>query len=325
MPAGVTCIGIPKKYLYQNYLALPADFGGAFPYPPDTNEAKEVVSDTVFMLKALSGIPWQNPSLPGLLYMQIRYPNGHVMENILADMSPDLGFGSGRTIFDRPIPCPGGSKFFITLDSSISGLAGTGAGTIPVVTNILFEGALRYFLKANGSTQPQKRNPADSAAALPRFYYDSPNQNIMAPEWMISDRDGIQRNRETPVGFGDSSFTYSNTNRPATENTFSEAVPVEKTLVIPVESASAFLCRRIMFQVISTDVPPTFWVRLRSSLSGTLLTDDYVPLQSFRVHKDWFLRPGIQVYVDVFGVSNGGTGTSQVFVYLEGAKRGRVQ
>lgn len=325
VPPGVTCIDVPKSFLYQNSLTLPATYP---PYPPDTNEAKEVSGDTDFILKALSGIPAQAPALPGILYMQIMYPSGRVMQNILADISPDLGFGSGRTIFDGGgIRCKPGAKFFITLDASISGLSGSVENPTPLNTVILFEGAYRYYLKADASTRPQVRSAADSAALLPRFYHDSPNQNIMAPEWFTADRSGDQCYPECPVGFEDFPFVYSNTygsvngTGPAE---FSEAAPQSQSIIIPIERESNFLCREILFSVQPGGTAPLFFVRLRTSLGGSSITNDYMPLQSMRVHKDWFLRRGIQVYIDVFGVSAGGDATTTLYVYLKGVKRKRV-
>ncbi len=316
MPEGVTCVEIPKKFFYQNVLVFPSAFP---PYPPDISEQKDIVGETRFMLKSISGLPYQTPTLPGLLYMQLTYPSGRVMQNVLADISPDLGFGSGRTIFDKPIPCPPGSSLFITLDSSISGnTAGSG---VVAVTGMLFEGAYRYFLKSNGRTPRPALNLADTAAPLPRFWFDSPNQNIIAPEWMISGRDGLQCCPECPSGFKDSPFTYSNTATPAV---FSEAAPQATTIVIPIESSTAHLTRRIMFAIVPGDIAPTFFIRLRTSLGGSNITNDYIPMQTMRLHKDWFLRRGIQACIDVTGFTNGGTGNTTVYVFLEGVKRGPV-
>jgi hypothetical protein len=316
MPRGKVCIEIPKSFMYQNVLVIPAAFP---PYPPDTNEAKEISGETIWMLKALSGLPYQNPNFPGILYMQLMYPSGRVMQNVLADISPDLGFGSGRTIFDEPIPCPVGSKFFITLDTSISGNS-SDVG-INLVTGILFEGAYRYFLKSNAAP----RTTGNSSANMPRFYFDSPNQNLMAPEWMVSNRDGSQCHDECPAGFRDQAFTYSNTNgaAPLGPAVFSEAAPKATSIIIPIESSTDFLCRRIMFAIEAGNVAPTFFIRLRTSLGGSSITNDYIPMASRRFHKDWFLRRGIQAYIDVFGITNGGDGNTTVYAYLEGVKRGR--
>lgn len=322
LPEGVTCIDIPKKFLYQNVTVIPDAFGGGQPYPPDSNEAKEIAADTIFVLKSMSGLPAQSPNFPGILYFQLMYPSGRVMQNVLADLSPDLGFGSGRTVFDAPIFCPAGSKFFITLDTSISG--NSSGGGVTLTTAILLEGALRYFLKSNSLTPPRRRTAADSAALVERFFYDSPNQNPMAPEWMVSGRDGVQCTPEVPTGFQDQPFTYSNTASALQTAVFSEAAPAATTIEIPTEATTDFLCRRIMFSVQASDIAPTFFIRLRTSLGGSSITNDYIPMQGMRFHKDWRIRAGIQVYIDVFGITNGGTGTTTVYAYLEGVKRGRA-
>lgn len=317
MPAGLTCVDLPKKFFYQNVNVISGAFGPPDPYPPDSNEAKEIACDTVFMLKAIRGLPAQSANFPGIYYFQLMYPSGRVMQNVLADISPDLGFGSGATIFDQPIPCPPASKFFITLDTSISGNSSDAGVTLSMA--LLLEGAVRYFLK--GGSAALVPTAQDSAGSAPRFFYDSPNQNLMAPEWMVSGRDGTQCYPETPAGMRDTPFTYSNTVQPAT---FSEASPAAASVVIPIEYGSDFLARRILFWVQPGDVAPTFFVRIRTSLGGASLTNDYMPMQTMRLHKDWFLRRGVQAYLDVFGISNGGTGTTTLLVYLEGVKRGQA-
>ena len=45
-------------------------------------------------------------------------------------------------------------------------------------------------------------------------------------------------------------------------------------------------------------------------------------MRTMRLHKDWHVRKGAQVFIDIFGISNGGNSTTTVFVFLEGVKRG---
>lgn len=321
VPKGVVCVPIPKKYFYQKYFVNPDTVP---PYPPDTNEPIEIAADTTFMLKALSGMVYGGVLVPasaapllswGAVYLQIQYPSGRMLQNVLTDAQPYTGFGSNRMVFDKPIPCPAGSKLFVTVDDSISGFTGA-LGNFTVM--LLFEGALHYFLKPSASTPPVAANPTDSAAALPRYYFRSPNQNILAPEWMVSGLDGVQCHRETPQGLEDDAFTYSNSQQPAV---FDEASPVATTIRIQVGSDADFLCRRIMFQTLAGDIAPTFYGRIRTALGGSEFTNDYVPLNNHRIHRDWFLRRGIQVYIDVFGTPNGGGSDTTLYVYLEGAKR----
>ena len=323
MPQGVTCVPWPKKFLYQKYFVNPASIP---PYPPDTNEAIEIVADTNFMLKSLSGLIYGGVATAfaasaltswGALYIQIQLPSGRMLQNVLTDATPYTGYGSGRMVWDKPIPCPSGSKIFVTVDDSIAGFSGS-VGNFTLM--LLFEGALYYFLKSDASTPPGAPNVADSAALMPRYWFRSPNQNILAPEWMVSGLDGQQCHQETPAGMADDAFTYSNSQQPTL---FSETDPVATTIQIQIGSDADFLCRRIMFQTVAEAVSPTFYGRIRTALGGSEYTNDYIPLQNMRVHRDWFLKRGVQVYIDVYGIPNpgGSIGKTALYVYLEGAKR----
>lgn len=319
LPDGATCVPWPKKYYYQKYFVNPATVP---PYPPDTNEAIEISADTRFMLKSMQGMVYGGVTSPaasltnwGNIYLQLQLPGGRMLQNLLTDATPYAGFGSARMVWNNPIPCPAGSKLFVTIDDSIAQFSGD-LGNFTIL--LLFEGALYYFLRPDGSTPPAARTMADKAACLPRYFFSSPNQNILAPEWMVSGLDGEQCHLETPRGKEDDAFTYSNSQQPSV---FSEAEPVATTITIQIGDDADFLVRRFMFNLVVGDVAPTFFGRIRTSLGSESYCDDYVPLQNMRGHKDWFLRKGLQVYIDVFAISNGGDGNTTLYVYLEGAKR----
>lgn len=324
MPTGVTCVPWPKKYYYQKYFTNPDDVP---PYPPDTNEAIEIAADTKFMLKSMSGMVYGGALAPasaapllswGAIYIQIQMPSGRMLQNVLTDAQPYTGFGSSRMVWNNPIPCAAGSKIFVTIDDSIAGFSGA-LGNFTVM--LLFEGALWYFLRSNGATPPARvRTVQDSAAHKARYFFASPNQNILAPEWMVSDLAGDQPHPETPVGMVDDAFTYSNSNQPAV---FSEAAPVATTITIQIGDDADFLTRRIMFQEVVGNLAPTFFGRFRSPLGGSDFTNDYIPLNNLRIPKDWMLPRGLQVYIDVFGITNGGDSNTTLYVYLEGCKRRR--
>ena len=72
------------------------------------------------------------------------------------------------------------------------------------------------------------------------------------------------------------------------------------------------------------NIAPTFFGRIRTSLGGSSYCDDYVPLNNMRIHRNWFLKRGIQVFIDVYGISNGGDATTTLYVYLKGEKRRRA-
>ena len=321
LPGGKTCVDIFKAFQYQTYLVTT---GTVPPYPAVSNAPKEISGDTVFMLKAISGINFNSmigdapPLAYGALYLQVMMPNGRMIQNQLTDAGPDLGFGSGRLVLDNPIPCPPGCQIFLALDLSTSGFSGT-LGNFSVA--MLLEGGLRYFLESDASTPAPRRSAADSAARLPRYYPDTPNQNIIAPEWMTSGLNGEICDSETPAGMRDEAFTYSNTLAPAV---FSESDPVATNIQITIQSTTDFLARRMFFFVQAGDVAPTFFYRLRTSLGGSSITNDYIEANSQRFHKDWFIRRGITIYVDIFGLPNGGDSTTSLIVYFEGVKRGRA-
>lgn len=327
MPQGVTCVPGPKKYYYQKYFTNPTDVP---PYPPDTNEALEIAADTKFMLKSLSGMVYGGVTTGsaltswGAIYLQIQLPSGRMLQNLLTGAEPYTGFGSSKMIWNDPVPCPAGSKIFVTIDDSISGFSGS-LGNFTIM--LCFSGALYYYLKEDASSPPKMVAPADSAKTQSRYFFSSPNQNILAPEWMVSELDGEQCHPETPAGFADESFTYSqftdtNGNTPIT---FSEAHPQATTIRLQVSSDADFLTGRIMFQTIAGDIAPMFFGRVRTSLGSVLsLCDDYIPLNNIRLHTDWKLKAGMQVYIDVYAITAGGTSTTTLNVYLEGAKRRRA-
>ena len=312
-------VPIPKKFYYTKFFQLP---DSAPPYPPDTNEAVENSSGYTFLLRALSGIAFTNAtsSLIGLMYFQIQYPDGTYFQNQLSDLVTSCGFGSGRLPFAQPIEVPPGSKLFVTLDASIS--ANTWSGDAPpgggFSVSLFFEGVCLFPLAGAGNS-PGVRSPQDSAASLDRFFA-SPNQNILTAEPMGAGLDGVQCHPETPAGFLDDPFIYSNSAVPAV---FSEAQPVATTIKVQIESTSDFLCQRIMFGLVVGDVAPTFFGRLRTSLGGSAICNDYVPLNNMRLIKDWSLKAGLQAYVDVYAITNGGNSTTTLYVYLEGCKRRR--
>lgn len=313
-PKGQACVDLYKLYYYQKQFLIT---GTAPPYPPDTNEQVEIAADTIFTLQAISGLSFLGPAsselLLGLMYVQIQFPSGRFQQNLLADLIPDAGYGSGRLVFPEEIICPPGSHIFITLDASIARYSWTGAQP-PFTVLLAFEGSLRYYVPGNALVRSVK----DSAGALPRYFGATPNQNAIAPEWFGSGLDGVQCHEETPRGLEDDAFTYSNGITPAV---FSEAAPVAQTITITIESTSDFLCRRILFTQSVGDVAPTFYGRIRTSLGGSSFCNDYIPLNNMRVFRDWNLKRGLTVYIDVFGTTNGGDGNTTLYVWLQGCKR----
>lgn len=325
MPEGVTCVPWPKSYFYQKYLV---NNDTVPPYPPSSNEAIEIQADTKFVLSSLKGMVYGGVTSPaaalqswGAIYLQLQMPSGRMINNLLADAAPFCGFGSGRKVWANPIPCPAGSKIFVTIDDSIAGFSGD-IGNFSIM--LFFEGSLYYFLRPNGSTPPKTASVVQMASALPRYFFSSPNQNILAPEWAVSGLDGQQCHTETPAGYEDDQFTYSNNANGQLAATFSEAAPVATTIQIQIGDDADFLAQEFMFNAVAGNIAPTFFGRIRTSLGGSSYCDDYVPLNNMRIHRNWLLKRGIQVFIDVYGISNGGDATTTLYVYLKGEKRRRA-
>jgi hypothetical protein len=303
-------VDIPHAFLYTQYMDVPNN-----PLPPDTNEAKEVVGDAVFFLRAISGLSNPDAQSPTIAapYVQVQFPDGRVWQQTLSDVNYDAGAGSGKQVVGETA-CPPGSKFFITLDAAIegavTGLLPPNDPSVGQTIAFLFEGVYRYYL-AGGAGPAQAQD--FGAAALPR-YFNSPNQNIMAPEWMLSALDGTFCAEECPAGYQDELKVYS------ASLVFDSVNPVPQSLIIAIESSADFRCRRIFYQVTASNTPDVFQVRLRESL-GYMYTSDYVPLVELKQFGDWVIPAGRSVYVDTSVQSGGGTGTTTLTVWLEGVRR----
>jgi hypothetical protein len=318
-PSGMTCVDLYRGYYYPKYFPIPTNN----PFPADTNEAKEISGDTTFVLRAISALGPQGSypafASPFSLYFQIRYPNGRLMQQTLIDMSTEAGIGSFRKVVGE-IPCPPGSKFYVTLDAQQAG-AGPPAPLPPPdqTVALLFEGAMRYYLKPDGSTLPWLPTPDQQAASLPRIF-NSPNQNLLAPEWMLGDLDGTQSCPETPPGFEDEVYTYSGA------GTFSSVTPVPAPIIIPIQRFSDFIVRNVYYTISATGngIPCLFQLKLRTSL-GYSYTDDFIPPVPLTVFNDWKVQGGSAVYVDQSILANGGNGETTLTVFLDGVRRRRKQ
>jgi hypothetical protein len=277
MPPGTRYVPIPKSFLFQATHA----------FQTTETEAREIYGDTVWMLRAISGLP---PNFQ--IYYRIQYPNGRYLQNQLETLSSfgslicTLGNGSARRLISPAIPCPPGSRFLITLDDTFP-KCGNANGTN---VTLLFEGCYIYAIKGNG---PQARSEAVEMAEMDR-YFQTPNQNIMAPEVAL-----MLKSSATPDGYVDEIFSYQLPllNLPqvtgiATSNSVTQAFN------LPAEWEHHIL--RFLFTETQTNGTATFGVRIRES-KGYSFTNDYIQTYLFNQARylcDWRIAKGSQLYFD---------------------------
>ena len=266
---------------------------------------KEISGDTTFLLRAIS----MTSAALTALRIQIQLPNGRFLISNLADVLTLAGYGSWRFHLSEALECPPGTKITVTL------LDTNALAAQPIM--LLFEGVDRYLLKGGRGCRPQL------ASDLPRYRLSAP-QNILAPCSMA----GL--GPETPDGFTDEEFIYCSDHDPEGPG-FSidvNATSLSGTLSVPIDHGSDFLCRRITFrQTADTGVIlPGLWLgRMRDS-SGYALMDDYLDLIGMlngapMPGKDWFVKRGGEIFIDVRLVGATGRGNVYLTAFFEGVRR----
>jgi hypothetical protein len=172
-------------------------------------------ADTVFVCKGISyGGALNAPSI------RVRWPDGTYLSQMPSVASGIYPTGNGPNLLAM------NQERHISPGDRISVELSANSG----VVQLAFWGVLRYLLKAETSAQAQNQaaascivgyatnpnkfasdapkllmmpDPALEIASRPRLHC-GPNQNIMAPEWML----GNQCVAETPIGYEDESFTF---------------------------------------------------------------------------------------------------------------------
>ena len=148
------------------------------------------------------------------LKFRIKWPSGRFLTQTAA--RPFSGFGANQFALENEIPIEQGGRISIEVAELVSG------GTLQVA----FWGVLRYLLKTTSSGRLNSQvscivgYPAEAKATLadravsmmpdpiltlrdrPR-YWCGPNQNIMAPEFLLGDQEP-----DTPAGYIDEAFTF---------------------------------------------------------------------------------------------------------------------
>jgi hypothetical protein len=250
-PRGMSVVYIPHSFLLQT---LDLTSG-------QTTIEKTVTGDTTWMLRAISA----NGDVP---YWQVILPNGQPFLNQSQLVQEVAGYGSGRLLMAKEVPCPPQSKIQVRLTA------------LSDAVQMLFEGAYRYYLKSP--------RPSEPAGVLPPRYLDHVNQNILAPCWMH----GV--GPATPAGYEDAPFTYASQ---VQSLRFLNSSDIEQfaTIEIPIESASDFVVRRFHFDV-TQDAGVTggeILARIRVA-SGHVFSDDYIDVARYiggaPYPHDWWLK-----------------------------------
>jgi hypothetical protein len=261
-----------------------------------TTVEKTVTGDTTWMLRAISA----NGVTP---YWQVILPNGQPLLNQSQLVQEVAGYGSGRLVMAKEVPCPPQSKIQVRITAASEAV------------QMLFEGVYCYYVKA--------QKPSESMGLLPPRYLDNPNQNILAPCWMHG------TGPTTPAGYEDSPFTYASAVPivgAGLSFTSSADIGQFATIEIPLESSSDFVVRRFHFDVTKDSgvTGGSIVARIRAA-SGHVFLDDYIDVARYiggaPYAHDWWLKAQDTIILDLQLVDFTGQGQMYMQVYAEGVKR----
>jgi hypothetical protein len=285
-PHGLSAVLLPVGFFMQNVL----------PVASDQTQTLEIDTETTFVLRSIQSTGATS------LYLQIELPNGKFLMNTLMDVNDMGAFGSYRLAFMRELECPPGSVIRVHWNDTIP----NAAAAQPIA--LLFEGALRYYLKSN--------RPPVSQPIGPRYFSD-PDQNILAPCWMHG---------QGPGKPGDEKYTYA----VPTITILGTGTNLTGQAVKQIENGTDFECRRLLFDVQkdATVTAGRFLLRLRTA-SGYAFCGDYLDAAAYLngtvYPHDWHIDAGDQVYVDAILVDFAGTGSMTLSVHMEGVKRAALR
>lgn len=300
---GTVFLPLPKYFFYQSNHA-PSTI---------TNEARNIFGDTVFLLRSMAIVPPVND-----LYFRLQFPNGRFLQNVNRLMSQVANTASQRYPIIPEVPCQPGERLLITLDDRPTN-NGAGAGSITPV-QMLFGGVYLFTIR---DSVVQPINPLRDAAMMKR-YFDTVNQNIMAPEIALS-----LGNDATPKGYIDSPFTICDPVpvNPGFQMASTGSLSTSRTVLV--SGCAFFVAKRLIF-TFSTTTPglsATLQVRVRDA-SGYSLTNDYIDVSQYSNAPyacDWTLCNGSQLIFDYSIVDQtGGPGTWNVQCFIEGQRRRRA-
>lgn len=308
LPGGVSVLPLTRGFVMPMVL----DPGASYTF------TKEITGNAPWVLSAISS-DQASASLVGIR-CQIQLPNGKFL---FGGNGVDIGqfswIGSWRWLQDPELRCEPGSKIQVSLtDTTVNGL---GAAT-PV--NLLFEGALLYFMQGGLPVSSQKL-----ASSLPR-YFGVVNESIMAPAWMSNE------GHVTPPGYEDEFFCYSSVNpldnsqgttwtlASGLTTVFPNPIPLE----IVIDAGYQFHCRRILVDVqVTSSASAVVLMRLRTG-AGYVLNDNYIDYARYLNGAEYpgrfEVRASDSVFIDAQLGSAAGTGNITLQVHLEGFRRRRI-
>ncbi len=305
LPGGVAAVPLVRSFI----LPMVLQPGGAVTF------TKEITGSAPWGLRAISS-DQSSAALTGVR-LQIQLPNGRFLfGGNGVDVGQFTGFGSWRWNQDPELRCEPGSKIQATLTDS-GGLAEA------VAVNLLFEGALLYFITgANFS-------PAGlSASSLPR-YQGIVNENILAPAWWSNE--GVN----TPPGYVDEYFVYSTPDpidEPA-QTTWTvtagavSAPPDPLPFEVQIDPGYVFHCRRVLFDLqMSAALYGTIVLGKLRTGAGYVVNDNYIDLQRYLTGAEfptnWKINGGDSVFADLALADIPNASGSVTFqVFLEGFRR----
>ncbi len=277
-----------------------------FATPPATNIATvptTITGDTTWMLRAISSYV----TVPVGISLQFQFPDGKFLFHDVSDIRAIAGYGSWKFPLTKERACPPGTKIIATFQDTTPA---TGQA-VP----LLLEGSYYYHVPDMGG-----HKPLSLASALPR-YVPNANQNILAPCHMFGEGPG------TPQGFKDDpgGWVYSSGNAPGQAIDVGATTAKNALLQIQLENSSDMVVRNLFFNVtqdagvMGADV----LVKVRDS-SGYAFTDDYVQygkLNGVPWVKDWIVKAGGTIFIDLSLVDYSGTGNVYVQAFASGTKR----
>lgn len=262
---------------------------------------KEVTGETSWSLRAISSSLGSAAALTGVR-LQIQLPSGRYLfgGKTGIDAGQFAWIGSYRYLLDPDELCEPGTKIRVTLSD-------TGSLAADFALTLLFEGAYLFYLSGGESS-------VKSALEIPR-YQGIINENILAPCYTA----GL--GPATPPGSEDELFTYVSDTATVTLGSALQTA----ALRITIDNGLDFEIRRMLFDVTQTDsAAGSFLGRLRAG-AGYALCDSYMDLARYiggaETPKDWAIKGGDEVLIDLSLVDSSGAGTVSMTVYLEGVRR----
>lgn len=304
-PPNVQWVDIPAHIMYTRFMP------GASPGSEDIGGVMHK-GRVPFILRSITAQALPRASQG--VYWRLRLPDGLYLQNQLTSHAMAFGFGSDRQLLTPPIEWKPGEKMFVDLDTVLAGPPPVDTGYTVVM---MFEGVYRFSIPGPGGV----RNPL--GRDIPR-YYNTPNQNILAPEFSF----GPSCPSETPAGYQDEEYCYVT----PTKDLAITGAPVSN-VQLQIEPQSDFIVRQVWpyFPGISpfgtTQGTGSFVVRMRRG-DGYVLSSNYLPILTIQgpMFKELRIRAGDSFYWDGYLVDTAGAANSVVTsgLYLYGVKRRKV-